>query len=468
MLSKSQTRAAVEFSLLVAKPIRDTERQLAARRALMYLESAKYQEQDLTAAWLEQYHPDAREFWQKQPKSVFNIFAQIVRKLATTYGKPVRREWPAGSARWEKAWARVVEGGEFDSTMQDTDELTLAGGTTCVRPLVLDNGDPVRFALYTADQTEHTPNAVVPTEADQLVFSWENGSGESRTTTRHFWTAEKFAETQDDTLVPAPADWPDGAHPYGMIPAVAFRNKPARKTFFDEPATDLVLAALALNRGITDLTYALPAHCSPTAVLRGADKSKPLKLGLRSRVDIDEQWGGMEFVTPNAPIAEVIAALEFLLSLFLSSRGIPEDAFRVKQTDASGVAIVAKEASLSEWRQRRINQFRPLEQRLIRMAVMVQEIHDGHPCAFEDVPVPTITYPESKSPMSGEERQQWLDEIRMNTATPVDYLRAKDPTLGPEQALEKWQENVKFNRAANAAPVYDRKPVVKDEQGDGE
>lgn len=452
MIPADRTARAVRDSLDRAKLVDDYAQALAAQLAIDYYEDVDAQERDLNDTYEPLY--DTESDWPNEPKTCVNMTAAIVDGLSTLYHEPIRRKW--NDMRWEKAWS-AMRG--FESAMQDVDRYTLLSGLMAVRPIPLEGGG-VRWALYTRPMVKVIPSPTDPVTPLSVELSWRESSGEER---KHFWTATDFIDTLNDVQVNSAREQDHGL---GLIPLVFFRNTTARWEFFQgAPATDLVKANRTLNYLLTQLNGITEFQAASLLVTVLGDE-KPLKVGHRRRLNIPNKDGSAYFLSPNAALDAMVEVINLNVRLFLASRRIPEDSFLLTRQGESGVAIVARQGSLAEYRRRRINTFRPREQDLIRMALYVQERAVGRSLRLEDVEFPEIQYREPKLPMSAEDMTSWDMKIRHGVATPIDLLMDSNPEMTEDEARERWEANRKLNAApamARAKGVLDK--VVGGEEG---
>ena len=119
---------------------------------------------------------------------------------------------------------------------------------------------------------------------------------------------------------------------------------------------------------------------------------------------------------------------------------IPESTIRITSSTAkSGVAIIAEQTSLAEWHDKRAVQFQPYEEELIRLSLLVYAKHNGKTFP-EDVGI-RIDYPQPEKPLVRDEILDWQFRFANYLATPIDFLRAKNPELSEEEAIEIFEKN---------------------------
>jgi hypothetical protein len=277
-------------------------------------------------------------------------------------------------------------------------------------------------------------NPTNPTQSLQETYSWRLADGR---TISHIWDEEKLIREIDGVAM-APED-----HGMGHIPFIHFRNIIPRKSFFDLPATDLVEGNLFLNAMLTDIAWTARWQTYGQMIIEGAPPDYDPAAGPETYQKVPK-GGSVTFINPNADITSALAVFNNHLKMILAARRIPETAIVAKQIDRSGIAIVAEQASLANWRNRRIQAFREAEGKLIAEAIWQYRFHTSG--ATDPVPPPQIVHRRLKEPLSAQEQTQWDWEIRNGFATPAEYLVAQDPKLSIEDAEERVKVNLDKTR----------------------
>jgi len=474
MTPKSNAKSIIDESLLRGVPIHDTARQGNAALAISYHDDDEdggdAMAADMTShfgAALYATNPTGLLKWQSRPKVCFNILRPFVSAMCGLYKRPVRYAWseeddPAG--KWADLFAQFKD--EHIAMMADCLKYAILGGTAGARPIVVRDKGPVRYALYTGDQMEATPDAVEKAIPGQLVVSWSNGGQAASTTTRHFWTDAGFFATVDGT--PSFDEWeskwyPNGAHPYERIPVVLFHAQRPRWSCFAQPPMDLVRVNRAINKKATDLDWRMTL-AGDILVTDSWTEATPPVVGAGAHIGLPK--GGLaSFIGPDPRVQDAIATINHYLSMALMSRRIPESAIMAQQSGESGIKVVADSAALSDFDSENANLFRGPEADLIQLALFTQALHSGERLKLSDVPKPSISYTIPKRPMDAERMADWDRRIRLGIATVVDELMEIEPSLSREEAEERIETNLALQRERNAAPVFDRKQMT-DEDAD--
>lgn len=450
MLPNDQTAEVIRLSLLRSKMTGGGKDAAEARRVIEYYRDALYQAEDLKTQLTPLFANQAK--WLARPKAVYNLTAGIVDAISTLYADPVTYDF-GGDARAEELWDRVFG---WHALMADVDRYTLLGGTTAVRPVVNAAGD-VDFRIYLADQIEYVQSPEDALIAQQITLRWRTGQGVLQQSVAQHWSAEECAETVDETLTGEIEP-----NPYKEIPIEIFRNSEPRWDWFDKPASDLCAANLALNAMMTDLNHTVRWQAHGQLVLIGAPPNYQPPIGADTFLSVSNAPGATgadaRYINPGADIGAIINAINQNLDLLFAARRIPKSAVVAVQGD-SGVSLVAQQASLRDYRKKRLAVFRPLEEGLICKTLRVIHYHETGDVVDFDPPV--IRYTELDAPMDDSVRLDWDWRLHHGFASPVDVMQALNPGMSDPDALEKIAENRKAavvdysNRLTSRRRKYD-------------
>lgn len=418
--------------------VRDLTRQQDALRAIRYYHDISYQKEHLYEEHKLLYKDTAK--WKERPKACYNLTRAITDSLCTLYQDPVRRKFE--NEAYDKVWGEVKS---FEKTMQTVDRYTFLAGTVAVRPVWTDDGK-MSFALYASNHIEVTCDPEDPKKIISALLTWNTSEGG---TYSHLWTIEEFVEAKDDSVVSR------SNNPYGVIPLVFFNNDDNPWEFFDVPATDLILSNLTLNKLMTDLNYTVTFQTHGQLVLKGAPLDYVPALGPSTYLTISDQQGAdAKYINPSADISQAIEAINLNLEMFFASRRIPESIVRAKESSAkSGISIIAEQASLADWRKRRIVTMRDSEAALIDLTLKTIAYHKTG-AAFGGDPIGVVLdYQDLQIPMSAEQQSEWTWRFQNKLATPIDWLMAQNPDLTEKTALELYKKNVKFSMENDRVPM---------------
>jgi len=458
-MPRSEAAKIVADSIARGKTTRDGYGEVKAALACRYYESVDAQIADMTTFYgATDIYGKGSDWHSTRPKSAYNMTRAVTDELGQLYHRPIKREFTKETDA--NTWEEIS--GQFNATMANIDRYTFLSGMVAARPVVMPDGT-LRWTFYDRSQIEYVPDALDPTAAHWLVVSFVHGEN----TIKHWWSATHYVRTVDDIVSYTEAEekeYPGGAHRYGRIPLVIFRNSAAGRSFYEEPASDLVSANRTINHMTTCLNWTMNFQGSSILVQVGGDPSKVLAIGPNSRAGLPE-GASLAFISPDPAIDATIGAINHNLMMLCKSRRIPEDAFLLQRQGESGVAIVARQAALEDYRQGRAELFRPHEQDLIVLSLQVYAVHSGRSRIMPTIDQPSISYEKAQRPMSDAILAELMWKKQNNLISGADILMAEDPTLSREDALLRIEENKRENMAASGMveePVF-KEPVEPDE-----
>jgi hypothetical protein len=462
MTPKSPVAQILRESLNRATSSTDTGAKTEAQRVLDYDTSVPKQIEDLTAQYLPLYtdteNASIAQSWKDRPKAVFNLTRAIRRKLCTLYSDRVTRTFADKST--SDAWGQIKT---LNRIMSAADKHSFLGGAVAVRPMIVKGKRT--FGIYQRAMLDYVPMPGEPMTPAMFSVSWTEGTGSSQVLVAQYWTPTidnvpgEYCETVDGTLT-------GNIEPnrYGIPPFFIFRNDLDAWSFFGQPASDLIHGNLILNKLATDLDWTVLFQIGGTLVTKGApDTFKPRSganrhLRLPANPDADASY-----INPGADIAGAVAAILQNLDLFFASVGVPQGAIFITEQSKSGVAIVAEQETLREYRKERINTFGPQEAEFIQFAERIFRIDEGHPLpAGMDIEPPQIQYTELQRPMSTEQMNEDNRDYDLGLKTPADTLAAR-LNISRDEAVQRIRDNKQLMRDLTLPALPGTVTTVEDE-----
>ncbi|MBX3474385.1 MAG: hypothetical protein KF754_08380 [Planctomycetes bacterium] len=255
------------------------------------------------------------------------------------------------------------------------------------------------------------------------------------------WTPDRFASVSHGRVVE------EADHGLGRVPFAFVHDRPPVDDFWVEGrGASIVPANAEFNQKLTEMAQTVSLQGFGVMEIVNPDPGQPLVVSpsraIQFRVAGDQPYG-VNFKSPNAPIAGLIADLEFHLRTLLKSQRIPESVLSVHAgTTASGVSILAQNSPVLEDRQERQLAFRALESDLAGLCLTLLRQHEGVSGHAELA----VDYPEPSLEQSATERMAVDDwRLRHGLVTPWQLMRRDDPDAfaSDEEARAVWQANVR-------------------------
>lgn len=411
-----------------------------ARRLRYYWD----QQQDAT------YRLIAQRFAKPEQFRIFcvNIVRAITDKRASTYRLPPRRTFAGldqavGDALYKtmnadavlKKASRYLEVCKSVALQVGWDEATATPTLSVLTPNVLDvtytNPEhPERVIVtYPGERAEHTAFA----DWTPNGFRMLNARGGSR----------RLAGNLDNT------------NPYGVLPFVPWFDRLPDDSFWLPGGDDLYAAQDAVNVALASLWRAVELHSHGQAWASGISANEVLQFGPDRAVALP-QGGQFGFAAPNAPIAAILSAIEFVLRETAATHGVGADLFDLSKVAESGSAKHAGRLDLKEVRQDQIAQARTMEARLFDVLRAVVNTH--RPGTIPEGATVGVDFAEQQDQLSEAEA---LENARIKSElgvwSPVDVLMATNPDGFPDRESAFRELQRRRDESAELAVPPERK-----------
>lgn len=383
-----------------------------------------------------------RYYWDQQHDATFRLIAQrfakpeqfrifsvnIVRaiadKRASTYRMPPRRiftgfDQAAGDDLYRamnadavlKKASRYLEVCKTVALQVGWNEATGTPTLNVVTPNVLD-------VTYTN-----------PEHPDRIIVTYPGERAED--TTFADWTPNGFRMLNVRGGAQRLPGNPGNANPYGVLPFVPWFDRLPDDSFFLPGGDDLYASQDAVNVALASLWRAVELHSHGQAWASGISANEVLQFGPDRAVALP-QGGQFGFAAPNAPIASILSAIEFVLRETAATHGVGADLFDLSKVAESGSAKHAGRLDLKEVRQDQIAQARTMEARLFEVVCAVVNTH--RPGTIPDDSTVGVDFAEQQDQLSEAEA---LENARIKSElgvwSPVDVLMATNPDGYPDR-----------------------------------
>lgn len=235
-------------------------------------------------------------------------------------------------------------------------------------------------------------------------------------------------------------------NPYGLIPFVPLFDRFPESDFFLKGGQDIVDAQRAVNVALSNIWRAteLQAHGQP--VVKGVTDHDIFshnynwqQQGPKAIVTLPPN-ADFSFEAPNAPVEEMLKAVEFLIKQTAVANDLAANVFELDSKAESGAAKIAESRDLIESRADDIELWRRYEADLFEIIKTVVNVHA--PGTVPDSASITIDFAEIDETISDSERlQSYRDKIDMGLWSAVDALIADNPDIRTrEDAIEILQQ----------------------------
>lgn len=245
------------------------------------------------------------------------------------------------------------------------------------------------------------------------------------------WTPTGFRLLNHRGAAKPIAGNPGNANPYRALPFVPWFDRLPDDKFWLPGGDDLFEAQDAINVGLANLWRAVEHQAHGQAWASGISANEVLQFGPDRAIALP-QGGQFGFAAPNAPIASILSALEFVLRETAATYGVGSDLFDLSKVAESGSAKHAGRLDLKEVRQDQIAQARTMESRLFEVLRTVVNAH--RPGTIPAGATVGVDFAEQQDQLSeAEALENAQTKADLGVWSPVDVLMATNPDGFPDR-----------------------------------
>jgi hypothetical protein len=379
----------------------------------------------------DQQHDDAfrliaRRFSKPEQFRIFsvNLVRAIVDKRASTYRLPPHRTFTGVDQATGDALYKAMNA---DAVLKKASRYLEVSKTVALQVGWNEAaGTPTLSVL--------TPNVLDvvysnPEHPERVIVTYPGERAED--TTFADWTSNGFRVLNHrGASKPVPGN-PDNTNPYGVLPFVPWFDRLPDDSFWLPGGDDLYAAQDAVNFALASLWRAVELHSHGQAWASGVSANEVLQFGPDRAIALP-QGGQFGFAAPNAPIASILSAIEFVLREMAATYGVGADLFDLSKVAESGSAKHAGRLDLKEVRQDQIAQARTMEARLFEVVKTVVNTH-RHGSIPEGATVGVDFAEQSDQLSEAEALTNAQTKTELGVWSPVDVLMATNPDGFPDR-----------------------------------
>ncbi|WP_207456056.1 hypothetical protein [Azospirillum sp. SYSU D00513] len=249
------------------------------------------------------------------------------------------------------------------------------------------------------------------------------------------WTATTYQRRDYRGAPLAISGNPGNVNPYGVLPFVALFDRHPDDCFFLPGGDDLIEAQEAINVALTNLWRAVELQAHGQAWATGLPAGEAVRIGPERAITLPD-GGKFGFAAPNAPISDILEAIQFVMRQTAAANDLSADVFDLDRASESGAAKHVEQIDLKEARLDDIALWRTFEARLWNVIKAVVNTH--RPGTIPADATMTVDFAELQENVSETERlTNARTRIELGAWSPVDLLRAENPDGFPtrEDAL---------------------------------
>jgi hypothetical protein len=367
------------------------------------------------------------------PLSCINIVRKIVRLQAVVYsGVPLR---------YFQGWDQAKGDALYNAAMTDA-VLKKANRMVklCKTAVLQVRWDETRerVALHVLTPNILDADFSDPNYPTRMIVT-HPGADRPEQTEYSDWTETTFTRRDYRGFEIALPDNAERVNPYGVLPFVPLFDEWTDDEFFLPGGQDLIEAQNWVNVTLANLGRALSYQSNGQPVATGLDKAQNFKLGPNYTVTLPKD-ADFKFASPNAPIAEVLRAIEFKVKNTAIANNVASSVFEMNSKAESGSAKFAERIDLIEARRDDLSLWRIYEARLFEIIKRVVNTH--RPGTIPETATLKVDYAEIDRALTQLERMQ-TNQFRLDLgiASPVDlYLEENEDVHNRQDALKRLQE----------------------------
>lgn len=344
-----------------------------------------------------------------------NIVKLIVDKRATAYRVPPRRTFQGWDQEAGDALYQTIRA---DLVLKRASKLTKLLKTTALQ--VGWEGDRATLAIVTPNilDAEWTD----PERPTRLVVT--HVGRREQDTTYSDWTAATYTRRDYRGRPLSLSANPNGVNPYSALPFVPLFDRLPDDEFFLSGGADLIEAQQAVNVALANLWRAVEMQAHGQAWATGITPGDILKVGPNRTIALP-QGGQFGFAAPNAPIEDILSAIQFVMRTTAITNGVSADVLDESKTAESGSAKHAERQDLREVRQDDIALWRAYEVRLFETLKRVVNTHA--PGTIPADATVTVDFAEEDYLSESEVLSNARIKVELGVWSPVDVLMASNP-----------------------------------------
>lgn len=238
-----------------------------------------------------------------------------------------------------------------------------------------------------------------------------------------------------------------GANPYGVLPFIPLWDHAPTDAFWIAGGDDLVAIQDAINKALVDLLHTMEFQGFGVGWVRGAEGGGNLQAGPGALVELPEK-GELGFAATQAPIEEMVGAIDKLLKWAAVSNGLPASSLSTDPTDESGISKIVGNAELSEARSDDIALWRSYEKRLFDVIRAVWNYHNPGR-TLSDAATFSVDFADPKPEASEKDQAAtWELLLSMGLISPVDAVMERNSDLATREDAMAYLLTVRDETAA--------------------
>jgi hypothetical protein len=371
------------------------------------------------------------------------VLKRIIDKLCIVYKSGVWRTLDSEGAT-EKL-DELYENSDIQTKQRYWYRMSKLFDTVLVRPVVreVDGEQKLSYEVYTPNKVTVVPNGDDFTSPSVVAYQEQvkvNGKNQLQTV---FWTKDEHFITDEDGNKKTMEGNEEGKNPYGVLPFEVLRMRET-EDFWGDGQTVLANVEEKVDVLLIQMMDLLVMQTHGQPVFSNARIEGEVQTGPKhplSLVPFDPAQGtSFSFVSPDAKIADVQAAIDWILTKTATMYGLSRSAESGESQAASGYAKLLDNWDMMEQRAEDIEILKDFEKRLYYKTAIVcnYDMNAGLPEVGFGIEFDEYDYPIDPSV----DLQVKKEKMELGLWSPIDDIMEQDSSLTEEEAMEVLRKNL--------------------------
>lgn len=367
-----------------------------------------------------------------------NVVRKIVDLKSRVYSAEPKRQID-GTEADKILFAEIAEQSALSIKLKTASRLTKLCKTCMIRPVW--RSGRLDLDVLTGDVLD-VVTGDSPEDITSVMVTHYGQNGRPEEVTYSVWSADSWERL----------DWrghvlESGANPYGLIPFVALHDHAPTDSFWCPGGDDLIAIQDAINKALVDLLHTVEFQGFGVGWVRGAEGGGTLKAGPGSLIELPKD-GELGYAATQAPIEEMVAAIDQLVKWAAVSNGIPAASLSTDPSVESGISKIIGNAELTESRADDVALWRVYERRIFAVIRAVWNAHNPTR-QLSDAAALTTDFADPKPETSAKDQAQvWEILLSMGLTSPVDCIMEKNPDITTREDAMAYLFQIKEEAAA--------------------
>lgn len=369
-----------------------------------------------------------------------NIVKKITNQLAQVYAHEAVREIAAGTDQDREIFNEISTSAGLSVKMKAASKYVKLLKTALVRPVW--RSGRMDLDILTGDILDVT-TGTTPEALQAVLITHYPESGKQDEVSFSHWTAAEFSVLDYRGNVVHTE-----ANPYRVLPFLPLWDRCPTSDFWLSGGDDLIAMQEAVNEKLTDLIYVCRMQGFGVGWLRRPQGTGGnLTVSPGTMVELPD-GGALGFESQKAPIADIIRAIEALITWAGLCNGLSATALSTKTVRESGLAKVQGQRELEELRRDDIILWKQYETKLFDLFRIIWNTHNPSRKISSPARLKVDFYDPKPIISAKDQSETWERLITLGALSPVDVVMERNPDLKTREEAKEYLTKIKEEIAA--------------------